>query len=83
MDVIVLACTHFPLLRPELEAAAPGVVLIDSGEGIARRIAFLTNGQDWPAAPDVSIALFTALFDPCPGLRARFARFGLSEIRFL
>ena len=39
MDVVVLACTHFPLLRSELQAAfAPGVALIDSGEAIARRV---------------------------------------------
>src|SRR3546814_3542870 len=51
MDVIVLACTHFPLLEAELRAAAgPGVRLIDGSAGIARRIAHLTQGQDWPAA---------------------------------
>jgi len=39
MDVVVLACTHFPLLRAELEAVfSPGVALIDSGEAIARRV---------------------------------------------
>lgn len=38
MDVAVLACTHFPLLRAEIEAASPqGLVWIDSGEAIARR----------------------------------------------
>jgi glutamate racemase len=38
MDVAVLACTHFPLLRAEIDAASPpGLVWIDSGEAIARR----------------------------------------------
>ena len=38
IDTVVLACTHFPLLRPRLEALAPeGVRFIDSGEAIARR----------------------------------------------
>jgi glutamate racemase len=38
-DVIVLACTHFPLLRAELEAAGPnGVAWIDSGAAVARRV---------------------------------------------
>ncbi len=38
-DMIVLACTHFPLLRAELEAAAPaGVTWIDSGTAVARRV---------------------------------------------
>src|SRR5690606_33140020 len=49
MDVVVLACTHFPLLQNELQAAVgPNVRLIDGAEGIARRIAHLTEGQRWP-----------------------------------
>ena len=38
VDVIVLACTHFPLLRDELQRAAPHKVKwIDSGQAIAKR----------------------------------------------
>jgi glutamate racemase len=37
--VVALACTHFPLLRAELEARAPRPVLwLDSGEAVARRV---------------------------------------------
>jgi glutamate racemase len=40
IDVVALACTHFPLLTPELSAAAPRpCVWLDSGEAIARRLA--------------------------------------------
>lgn len=50
IDVIALACTHFPLLAPELAAAAPRAVLwLDSGEAIARRVA-----QVLSAAPGAS-----------------------------
>jgi glutamate racemase len=38
MDVLVLACTHFPLLRDALSQACPGVALIDSSEAVARRV---------------------------------------------
>lgn len=39
VDGVVLACTHFPLLRDELRAAArQSVNWIDSGEAIARRL---------------------------------------------
>lgn len=39
IDVVALACTHFPLLAPELAAAAPRpCVWLDSGEAIARRV---------------------------------------------
>jgi glutamate racemase len=55
IDTVVLACTHFPLLEEELAAAfGPGVRFIDGSDGIARRIAFLTEGQEWArhAGPD-------------------------------
>ena len=44
IDTVVLACTHFPLLRTELETAMPGVRLIDSGAAIARRVESLLPG---------------------------------------
>jgi glutamate racemase len=39
VDAVVLACTHFPLLRDELRASVrQSVQWIDSGEAIARRV---------------------------------------------
>lgn len=39
VDVIVLGCTHFPVLKPHISAFfGEGVELIDSGEAIARRV---------------------------------------------
>ena len=59
IDTVVLACTHFPLLLPELTAAfGPGVRFVDGAEGIARRIAFLTRGQAF-ARTAADFALFT------------------------
>lgn len=81
MDVIVLACTHFPLLAGEIAAAAPGIALVDGGPGIARRIASLTDGQPWPAAPPPGIAVFTA--PPRSALIPALAGFGLGEIAAL
>lgn len=40
-EVLVLGCTHFPLLASELEQCLPDVQLVDSGEAIARRVASL------------------------------------------
>ena len=38
IDTVVLACTHFPLLRADLERMSPpGISFIDSGDAIARR----------------------------------------------
>ncbi len=41
MDVVALACTHFPLLEAQLRAAAPQLAFVDGGPGIARRVAHL------------------------------------------
>ena len=39
LDTVVLACTHFPLLKPELKTCMPQVKnWVDSGEAIARRV---------------------------------------------
>ena len=81
IDVIVLACTHFPLLAEEIAAAFPGVALVDGGPGIARRIAYLTQGQPWPDAPPPGIAIFTAA--PLATLRTSYAAYGLSEVQTL
>ena len=77
MDVVVLACTHFPLLADELAIAMPGVTFVDGGPGIARRIAHLTRDQPWPAAPTPGLAVFTA--PPPPALTAALARYGLDR----
>jgi len=80
LDTVVLACTHFPLLGEELAVALPGVTLVDGGLGIARRIAWLTRGQDWPAGPPPGIAVFTG-GPPSPALAKALAGFGLTELR--
>lgn len=66
IDTVVLACTHFPLVEGELaQAFGPGVRFVHGAEGIARRIAFLTQGQDF-ARSQPDMALFTR---EDPGLR--------------
>jgi glutamate racemase len=41
VDTIVLACTHFPLLKKELQQALPHISnWVDSGEAIARRVGY-------------------------------------------
>jgi glutamate racemase len=50
IDVVALACTHFPLLRAELERAAPRpCVWLDSGDAIARRVRQVVSAQVGPA----------------------------------
>lgn len=83
IDQLVLACTHFPLLAPEIAAAGPpNVTLVDSGEGIARRTAYLTQGQDWPPEPS-GLAVFTANSPDIADLRPALSRFGLNDVHIL
>lgn len=82
IDVIVNACTHFPLVVDELAAAAPSPVqFVDGGPGIARRVAYLTQGQDWPTDPGSGIAVFTG--PPDPVLGRALGRYGLNRIESL
>lgn len=83
LDQLVLACTHFPLLKPEIAAASPtGVTLVDSGAGIARRAAYLTKGQDWAERAE-GRALFTRAGDDVEALRGALASYGLTQIDIL
>ncbi len=84
IDQLVLACTHFPLLRDEIAAASPdGVTLVDSGVGIARRTVFLTVGQHWPAEPTPGVAVFTRDDETVWLLGPALSGYGLVERVFL
>ncbi|HET9810581.1 MAG TPA: glutamate racemase [Sphingomicrobium sp.] len=81
-DTVVLACTHFPLLGEELDEAFPGMNWVDGGAGIARRIAYLTREQPWPADYPRGIAVFTG-GPPRQPLLSALAAYGLDEVRSL
>lgn len=84
IDTIVLACTHFPLLRNALAAAAgPGIGFVDSGAGIARRIAHLTADQTWPDTRPAGVAVFTRDDPGVTMLHGALARHGLGKITCL
>jgi glutamate racemase len=83
IDTVVLACTHFPLLaEPLREAFGPGVTFVHGAEGIARRIAFLTQGQEFQrTGPD--LALFTKDSPDIDALHPALARFGIDRVEIL
>jgi glutamate racemase len=73
IDTVVLACTHFPLVAADLaKAFGPDVRFVDGADGIARRIAHLTQGQRF-ARHEPDLALFTrdeaGLVELTPALR--------------
>ncbi len=86
IDTIVLACTHFPLLRDELTGAAEKlgaskVQFIDSGEAIARRVeTILSNLQDIkPVHSKPDTALLIAPETSEPRIQA-FHDFGFKKV---
>jgi glutamate racemase len=81
IDTMVLACTHFPLLGQELRASFPNISMVHGGDGIARRIAYLTRDQAWPTRAPDGLMLFTSP-SRTPSLSA-LAEFGIGEIRIL
>ena len=79
IDTVVLACTHFPHLGDELRKAFPGLSWVDGGEGIARRVKYLTREQPWPLAYTGGIAVFTG-GPPNRSLLSALAGLGLTEV---
>ncbi|HYD23905.1 MAG TPA: glutamate racemase [Croceibacterium sp.] len=79
IDTVVLACTHFPLVENQLRAAlGADVRFVHGAEGIARRIDFLTRGQEFArTAPD--LALFTGDAAQFARLAPALRRYGLER----
>lgn len=80
IDTVVLACTHFPLVQDELaEAFGANVSFVDGSDGIARRVAYLTQGQGWRRdRPDT--ALFTRGGEDMERLGSALAAHGLKRV---
>ena len=83
LDIVVLGCTHFPLVQEELLAAVPGMGFVDGAAGIARRIAHLTDGQAWPSERSAGIFVTTDPIAKAERLQSALSGFGLSKIRSL
>ncbi|MEN0035963.1 MAG: glutamate racemase [Cellvibrio sp.] len=86
MDVLVLACTHFPLLKDELAEHLPEQIkLIDSGAAIARRVEFLLADCAEPAegyTPE-HIAVFTKATTAAEQLAPALTGFGIYQQAYL
>ncbi len=84
IDTIVLACTHFPLVKDELQAAAPRpLAFVDGNAGIARRTAWLLREESWPDSAAEDLAVFTGPSEAADAYRAGLLAFGLTRIERL
>jgi glutamate racemase len=83
VDVVVLACTHFPLIRDELaRTARPSVQWIDSGEAVARRVAVLVDDLDigGKQGPQKNTAIFIGP-TPSPKRIKAFKAYGFNKFQ--
>lgn len=80
LDTVVLACTHFPLLTHELQAALGHKIrLVDGADGIARRIASLTQAQSFERR-DPDRAVTTGTIPDWQRLAETLTRYGLDQL---
>jgi glutamate racemase len=81
-DVVVLACTHYPLLIERYRGLAPWpVAWLDPAPAIARRAAELLGEQPKHCpAPAPAQAVFTGEAEPSPTLRKALAGYGLEAV---
>jgi glutamate racemase len=76
-DIIVLACTHYPLLLDRFHANAPWpVTWLDPAPAIARRVADLMREREAGNSPPPPQIAFTSGHTPSPALAAALAKYG-------
>lgn len=81
IDHVVLACTHFPLLRDAIIRAAPHeVVLVDSGAAIARQTLRQIDLRAPLERAEGSPVAYITRSGPDPRLETSFRRSGLERI---
>ena len=83
IDAVVLACTHFPLLKEELKAAVTqSVKWIDSGAAIARRVKTVLDmrGVVVPLGDKIADNAYLIGPDGNAARRQTFERFGFAHV---
>jgi len=89
LDTIVLACTHFPLIRQELQEALPNILhWIDSSEAIANRVGFwlhelgIREGDNEIPHEDHEI-IFTQKLTDASGISSLLQKLNIKKINTL
>jgi len=86
IDVVVLACTHFPLLRDEINQCFlrfdRDVILVDSGEAIAKRLASIIGEPRLATDHPLRTAIVSAQIND-PGYMSTLSDHGFDELQLL
>ncbi|WP_257265673.1 glutamate racemase [Endozoicomonas sp. ONNA2] len=81
-DVVVLGCTHFPLLRTVLQQVSADIQWIDSGSAIARRVVSLLDPTGFDAKSG-DLFMHTGLDDQVSALVPALQKMGFVAVRNL
>lgn len=86
LDVLVLGCTHFPMIRSELQQVlGAGVTLLDSGEAVANRVVSLlaqanSHSENQNAAEKLLMQAYYTKAEISEGLATTLVVCGFSTI---
>jgi glutamate racemase len=84
LDTVILGCTHFPLLEQEFkDISGTAITYVDGAQGIARRVARLSEGRIWPSMQKQGIFVTTGKAAEMEPYRATLARYGFTKIESL
>lgn len=80
-DVLVLACTHFPFLKKKLQNLLPDIMIIDSADPVANRVArILESNENTDGTPSPQIKWnFSDQDDAAHDQRLQFWKILLTE----
>ena len=89
-DVVILACTHFPILNNDIKSIFNlnnhSVSLLDSGQGVANQVKRLVEGlvakepEIWSEEPSKLVAAFTQVTAVDAKLLENVFRYGFSKV---
>lgn len=82
VDVVVLGCTHFPLIKDEIATVlGESVTIVDSGRAIAKRVEYLLEGYSCPTNTIGSLKAYSsASLAKEEALLTTFHKMGFSSI---
>ncbi len=83
MDPLVLACTHFPLLKAQLMAISPRPLhWVDSGQAVAKRVgSYLPQSAASPPAPCLTLPVYhTGPLTSAQALPVEIARYFQAQL---
>jgi glutamate racemase len=84
LDTIILGCTHFPLLEQELmQVTGSKMQFVDGAQGIARRVAKVSEGWTWPTSKTKGIFVTSGQSQQIEPYRSTLAKYNLTKIESL